>query len=79
MALNALDASTSNGTLSPNEGSLTLESNSKERDIATTILNDDHPQPESMEQQPSNSTCQGGVLGKKNNVASLLEMQLIKT
>jgi hypothetical protein len=79
MALNALDASTSNGTLSPNEGSLTLESNSKERDIATTILNDDHPQPESMEQQPSNSTCQGGVLDKKNNVASLLEMQLIKT
>jgi hypothetical protein len=39
MALSALDVSTSSGTLSPNEGSLALESSSKERDIATTILN----------------------------------------
>ncbi len=65
--------------MSPSEGSLAPESSSKECDIATTILNDDHPQLESMEQQPSSSTCQGGVLDQKMNAASLLEMQLIKT
>ncbi len=43
MAPNALDASTSNGTLSPNKGSLALKSSSKECDIVATILNDDHP------------------------------------
>ncbi len=50
--LNALDASTSNKILSPNEGSLAPKSSSKKHDIATTIWNDDHPQLESMEQQP---------------------------
>ncbi len=65
MAPNALDTSTSNVTLSPNEGSLALKSSSKECDIVATILNDDHPLPKSMEQRPSSSTCQGGVPDKK--------------
>jgi hypothetical protein len=50
MASNALNASISNKTLSPNEGSLALKYGSKECDIVATILNDDHPQPKSMEQ-----------------------------
>jgi hypothetical protein len=48
--------------LSLNEGSLALKSSSKECDIVATILNDDHPLPKSMEQQPSSSTCKGEVL-----------------
>jgi hypothetical protein len=51
--------------LSPNEGSLALKSSSKECDIVTTILNDDHPLPKSMEQRPCSSTCQGGVPNKE--------------
>ncbi len=65
IAPNALNISTSNGILSPNEGSLALKSSSKECDIVTTILNDDHPLPKSMEQRPCSSTCQGGVPNKE--------------
>ncbi len=65
MALNALDTNTSNGTLSLNEGSLAFKSGNKKCDIVATILNDDQPLPKSMEQRPSSSTCQGGVLYKK--------------
>jgi len=78
MAPNALDASTSNRTLSPNEGSLALKFGSKECDIVATILNDDHPLPKAMEQWPSSSTCHDGVPNKKID-ASLPKMQLIKT
>ncbi len=65
IAPNALNASTSNGTLSPNEGSLAFKFGSKKCNIVTTILNDDHPLPKSMEQRPCSSTCQGGVPNKE--------------